>query len=89
MKTLLQAVVSVPIGLVVFGLLVFWPAGTFDYWQGWAFIAVFAIATLVPSIYLACATRRRCSGVCTQAPARRPEPCRRSSVWSRSGRWQR
>ncbi len=52
MKTLLQAVVSVPIGLVVFGLLVFWPAGTFDYWQGWAFIAVFAIATLVPSIYL-------------------------------------
>ena len=52
MKTLVQAVVSVPIGLVVFGLLVFWPAGTFDYWQGWAFIAVFAIATLVPSIYL-------------------------------------
>jgi protein-S-isoprenylcysteine O-methyltransferase Ste14 len=53
MKTLVQAVVSVPIGLVVFGLLVFWPAGTFDYWQGWAFIAVFAIATLVPSVYLA------------------------------------
>ena len=31
----------------------FLPAGTFDYWQGWAFIAVFAAATLIPSVYLA------------------------------------
>jgi protein-S-isoprenylcysteine O-methyltransferase Ste14 len=53
MKVLLQTLVSVPIGLVVFGLLVFWPAGTFDYWQGWTFIAVFAISTLIPSVYLA------------------------------------
>jgi len=52
-KTLAQASISVPIGLAVFGLLVFWPAGTFDYWQGWTFIAVFAIATLIPSAYLA------------------------------------
>jgi protein-S-isoprenylcysteine O-methyltransferase Ste14 len=53
MKILLQTLASVPIGLAVFGLMVFWPAGTFDYWQGWLFIAVFAIATLVPSVYLA------------------------------------
>jgi protein-S-isoprenylcysteine O-methyltransferase Ste14 len=53
MKTLVQGAVTALIGLVVFGLLVFWPAGTFDYWQGWAFIAVFAVATLIPSIYLA------------------------------------
>jgi protein-S-isoprenylcysteine O-methyltransferase Ste14 len=63
MKTLVKAVVSVPVGLVVFGSLVFWPAGTFDYWQGWALIAVFAIATLVPSLYLSvrnpAALRRR------------------------------
>ncbi len=52
MKVLFQALATVPIGLVVFGLLVFGPAGTFDYWQGWAFIAVFALATLIPSIYL-------------------------------------
>ena len=53
MKTLVQAAISSVIGLVVFGLLVFVPAGTFDYWRGWAFIAVFAAATLIPSIYLA------------------------------------
>jgi protein-S-isoprenylcysteine O-methyltransferase Ste14 len=52
-KTLIRAAVSAIIGLVVFGVLVFWPAGTFDYWQGWVFIAVFALATLIPSAYLA------------------------------------
>lgn len=52
MKVVLQYIATGLAGLVVFGLLVFWPAGTFDYWQGWAFIAVFAAATNVPSIYL-------------------------------------
>jgi protein-S-isoprenylcysteine O-methyltransferase Ste14 len=63
MKIALQAITSAVIGLVVFGVLVFWPAGKFDYWQGWAFIAVFAIVTFVPSLYLAvkdpAALRRR------------------------------
>ena len=53
MKTPVQAAITSVIGFVVFGLLVFLPAGTFDYWQGWAFIAVFAAATLIPSVYLA------------------------------------
>jgi protein-S-isoprenylcysteine O-methyltransferase Ste14 len=53
MKIGMQAAVSALVGLVAFGLLVFWPAGTFDYWRGWAFIAVFAAATTIPSIYLA------------------------------------
>jgi protein-S-isoprenylcysteine O-methyltransferase Ste14 len=53
MKGALQAITWGLAGLVVFGLLVFWPAGTFDYWQGWAFIAVFAASTTIPSIYLA------------------------------------
>jgi protein-S-isoprenylcysteine O-methyltransferase Ste14 len=42
---------------------VFWPAGTFDYWRGWAFILVFAASTTIPSLYLAAkdpaALRRR------------------------------
>jgi protein-S-isoprenylcysteine O-methyltransferase Ste14 len=52
MKTGLQAVVTSIIGLVVFGLVLFLPAWTFNYWQAWVFIVVFAIATWVPSIYL-------------------------------------
>jgi protein-S-isoprenylcysteine O-methyltransferase Ste14 len=53
MKTLVQSGVTSVVGLVAFGLMVFLPAGTFDYWRGWAFIAVFAAATLIPSAYLA------------------------------------
>ena len=63
MKIALQTIASTLIGLAVFGLFVFWPAGTFDYWQGWTFIAVFAAATTIPSLYLAAtdpaALRRR------------------------------
>jgi protein-S-isoprenylcysteine O-methyltransferase Ste14 len=62
-KIALQSIASGLIGLVVFGLLVFWPAGTFDYWRGWAFIVVFAASTTIPSFYLAAknpaALRRR------------------------------
>jgi hypothetical protein len=50
MKVMLQYVATGHVGLVVFGLMVFWPAGTFDYWQGWVFIAVFAVSTNLPSI---------------------------------------
>ncbi|WKG02053.1 isoprenylcysteine carboxylmethyltransferase family protein [Mycolicibacterium sp. HK-90] len=63
MKVGLQALVSAVVGFAVFAVLVFVPAGTFDYWQGWAFIAVFAVVTMAPSIYLAvndpAALRRR------------------------------
>ncbi|OBB21212.1 hypothetical protein A5761_03695 [Mycolicibacterium setense] len=63
MKVGLQAAASVVVGFAVFGILVFAPAGTFDYWQGWVFIAVFATVSTLPSIYLArhdpAALRRR------------------------------
>ena len=53
MKTAVKSAISSVIGFLAFLLVVFLPAGTFDYWRGWAFIAVFAAATLIPSVYLA------------------------------------
>ena len=53
MKTSVRTATTSVTGLVAFILMVFVPAGTFDYWRGWAFIAVFAAATLIPSVYLA------------------------------------
>src|ERR1700679_743289 len=38
--------------LVVFGSMLFWPAGTFNYWQAWVFVAVVAIAAWSPSFYV-------------------------------------
>lgn len=49
---LIRILVLSLIGLVVFGLLLFLPAWTFNYWQAWVFIAVFTISTTIPSIYL-------------------------------------
>jgi protein-S-isoprenylcysteine O-methyltransferase Ste14 len=53
MKTALQATASAIIGLAVFCVLLFLPAGTFDYWQAWVFIAVFIVGTMLPTVYLA------------------------------------
>jgi protein-S-isoprenylcysteine O-methyltransferase Ste14 len=63
MKIALQALASAVLGVVFFGILLFLPAGTLAYWQAWVFIAVFVVATMVPSLYLAvkdpAALRRR------------------------------
>jgi protein-S-isoprenylcysteine O-methyltransferase Ste14 len=53
MKIALQLLASAVFSVVFFGLLLFWPAGTFDYWQAWVFTAVFLVGTMVPTTYLA------------------------------------
>jgi protein-S-isoprenylcysteine O-methyltransferase Ste14 len=52
-KIALQTAVASVLGIGAFVLLLFVPAGTLNWWQGWIFIAVFTLATLVPSVYLA------------------------------------
>jgi protein-S-isoprenylcysteine O-methyltransferase Ste14 len=52
-KIALQLVASAIFSPVFFGLLLFWPAGTFDYWQAWVFIAVFTVAAMIPTVFLA------------------------------------
>ncbi|SFI03423.1 Protein-S-isoprenylcysteine O-methyltransferase Ste14 [Collimonas sp. OK307] len=41
------------LGAIVMALLLFVPAGTIDYWQGWLFMAVFVGATTAITVYLA------------------------------------
>jgi protein-S-isoprenylcysteine O-methyltransferase Ste14 len=52
-KIALQTAVASVLGIGAFVLLSFVPAGTLNWWRGWIFIAVFTLATLVPSVYLA------------------------------------
>jgi protein-S-isoprenylcysteine O-methyltransferase Ste14 len=52
MRIGLQIASSMLFGLVFFGVALFVPAWTFDYWQGWVFIAVFIVAAIIPSGYL-------------------------------------
>ncbi len=55
MKITLQMLAYTIGSIVFFAVLLFWPAGTFDYWQAWVFIAVFVVGTMIPTIYLAVA----------------------------------
>ena len=51
MKTISKTLVFGVVQLVVLGLLLFWPAGTFDYWQAWVLV-VLAISTWISGVYL-------------------------------------
>ncbi|HME78765.1 MAG TPA: isoprenylcysteine carboxylmethyltransferase family protein [Mycobacterium sp.] len=52
MKTVPKVVAFSVIGTAMFLAMLFWPAGTFSYWQAWVFLVVFALSTLIPSLYL-------------------------------------
>ncbi|MFZ2055594.1 MAG: isoprenylcysteine carboxylmethyltransferase family protein [Candidatus Aminicenantales bacterium] len=45
-------VVRVVFALIIFGLIFFWPAGTFRYWQAWTYIAILFIPMLGVFVYL-------------------------------------
>jgi protein-S-isoprenylcysteine O-methyltransferase Ste14 len=51
-KTIPKMLVFGLVEPVVFGLILFLPAGTFNYWQAWLLLVVFALSTWIPSIYL-------------------------------------
>jgi hypothetical protein len=47
-----KVLVSGLVQLVLIGVLMFVPAGTVDYWQAWVFLAVVALSTVIPSMYV-------------------------------------
>ena len=51
-KLLLDAVKKTVAGVLLIGLLLFWPAGTMEYWNGWLFCAVLFIPVLIMGIVL-------------------------------------
>jgi protein-S-isoprenylcysteine O-methyltransferase Ste14 len=48
-----RAIVQGVFGTILLIAVTFWPAGTFDYWQGWLFLGVFFASTLSCTVYLA------------------------------------
>ena len=47
-----RVAISSVLGIAVFAVLLFISAGTVNYWQGWVFLAVFTVVSLVPTGYL-------------------------------------
>ena len=52
-KLYVKAIRSAIFGIIAFAALIFVPAGTLNYWQGWAFLATFVFSTLIITVYLA------------------------------------
>lgn len=85
MKLALQTIASGLLGLALFTVALFWPAGTFHYWQAWVFIAVFMASVMIPSIYLAvrdpAALQRRLHG----GPAAETRIVQKIIMWAVTG----
>jgi protein-S-isoprenylcysteine O-methyltransferase Ste14 len=52
-KLIVQTFATFLIGALLLGVLLFFPAGTLNYWQGWVFIVVFMTSVNVIGLYLA------------------------------------
>jgi protein-S-isoprenylcysteine O-methyltransferase Ste14 len=48
-----RAIIQGILGMIAFIAVIFGAAGTFHYWQGWLFLAVFSASTIAFTIYLA------------------------------------
>lgn len=80
MKLTLQTIASMLFGLVFFGVALFLPAWTFDYWQAWVFIAVFIAASIIPSFYLAVRSPAALQRRLKAGPAAETRPAQRIIV---------
>lgn len=49
---LVKAYAGLAILIVILGVLVFVPAGTMSYWQGWVYLALFFLCCLIITLYL-------------------------------------
>jgi protein-S-isoprenylcysteine O-methyltransferase Ste14 len=82
-KTISKALVFGVVQLVVVGLLLFVPAGTFDYWQAWVLV-VLAISTWISGAYLLRADSATLQGRTSGGPAaetRRVQKVAIGSLW--------
>ncbi len=52
MKTAVQVTTSSVLALALIGVALFWPAGTFDYWQAWLFLGIFVVLSVVYTLYV-------------------------------------
>ena len=51
-KLFIQALTKFTVGLIIVGLLLFLPAGTFAYWQAWLFIGFLFVPMFIAGIWL-------------------------------------
>ena len=53
MKILFEGIVKVSLGIILVGLLIFLPAGTLNFWQGWLLMAILFLPMLAAGVVMA------------------------------------
>ena len=51
-KLFFEAIIKFIFGVVLVGILVFWPANTLDYWNGWLFMGLLFIPMFIAGIVM-------------------------------------
>lgn len=51
-KSVITSIIRLISGIVIIGACLFWPAGTFNYWQAWAWLATLFLPMGVSLVYL-------------------------------------
>lgn len=75
-----KAIVQGTLGTIFYLALIFGPAGTFHYWQGWVFIGVFAASTIGFTVYLATHDRALLERRMKAGPQHEQEPVQKIIV---------
>jgi protein-S-isoprenylcysteine O-methyltransferase Ste14 len=53
-KLFVEAILKFTLGIILVGVLVFWPAGTFAFWQGWLFMGILFVPMFIAGIVMMC-----------------------------------
>lgn len=51
-KSTITSIIRLVLGILIIGAILFWPAGTLDYWQAWAWLATLFIPMVISLVYL-------------------------------------
>jgi len=51
-KLFFQAITKFILGVILIGLLIFWPANTINYWNGWLFMGILFIPMFIAGIFM-------------------------------------
>src|SRR5262245_60085790 len=79
-KLYVKAIKSAIFGIIAFAALIFLPAGTLSYWQGWAFLATFIFSSLIVTVYLARHDPKLLEGRIRAGPQAEKEPAQKVIV---------
>ena len=51
-KLFIEAIIKFTLGVILVGFLIFWPAGTFAYWNGWLFMGILFVPMFLAGIVM-------------------------------------